>query len=302
MVHYCRVCGVNEVDAPGEICELCEIAQDPYAMPDGESMDRYVEDRTVYDSGDVETRFPGSHSPKRKILPQNPAALTNVDPYGNDMTPVDPSQVPVYTPGQMPPMPTSSVNANTNVTPSVGKLSGAGQPMTSGITKNIVMDTQEEPVAVKWFNAFFRGIPFSFDNEITMFQVYPDCTGSGVNALGNACDQVVVYGKVAHGAISENNDVEVYGYRDSNNYVVAREVRNMASGVKVTPTHAMSAVTVRVITLAVLILICSIFLAIGLEGIVWGIILIMCFMNLPLALKIVGVIFGFLYSMIKRLF
>lgn len=31
MAYKCRICGSNEVDYPGDICELCAIGQDPYA-------------------------------------------------------------------------------------------------------------------------------------------------------------------------------------------------------------------------------------------------------------------------------
>lgn len=76
----------------------------------------------------------------------------------------------------------------------------------------------------------FKGIPYALDNDITMFQVFPDYTGTSLNAMGNACDQVIVYGKLNAGAVSENNDVEVYGHRDADNNIVAKKIVNKASG------------------------------------------------------------------------
>ena len=74
----------------------------------------------------------------------------------------------------------------------------------------------------------FKGVPFTLDDDVTMFQVFPDFTGTSLNVLGNACDQVIVYGRLNNGAVSENNDVEVYGRRDSNNNVIAKTIKNTA--------------------------------------------------------------------------
>lgn len=54
----------------------------------------------------------------------------------------------------------------------------------------------------KWFRSMFTGIPFTLDNDVVMFQVFPDCTGTSLNAVGNACDQGIVYGKVNNGSIN----------------------------------------------------------------------------------------------------
>lgn len=32
MAYKCRICGINEVDNQGDICELCAVGQDPYAQ------------------------------------------------------------------------------------------------------------------------------------------------------------------------------------------------------------------------------------------------------------------------------
>lgn len=96
--------------------------------------------------------------------------------------------------------------------------------------------------------------------------MFPDFTGSALNAQGNACDQVILYGKINKGVISENNDVEVYGYRDSSNNIIVSYVRNKASGTMITPTGATSATTVRVLVMMILGIIIGIFTGAGVTG------------------------------------
>jgi hypothetical protein len=79
----------------------------------------------------------------------------------------------------------------------------------------------------KLAKSLFSGIPYTLDNDLTTFQVFPDYSGKTVTASGNACDQVIVYGKVAAGVISENNSVEVYGKRDSNNNIISDKIKNI---------------------------------------------------------------------------
>ena len=133
-----------------------------------------------------------------------------------------------------------------------------------------------------------------------MFQVFPDYSGTALNAMGYACDQVIVYGKLNAGAVSENNSIEVYGHRDSNNNVVAKTIKNTASGTTITPDGVISPILVWIITLMMAALVVGVCMSLGVEGIVWVIVLIICFMNLPLILKIIGVIFGFIFSVLRK--
>lgn len=140
------------------------------------------------------------------------------------------------------------------------------------------------------------------DDDVTMFQVFPDFLGTSLNALGNACDQVIVYGKLNNDAVSENNDVEVYGRRDSNNNIIAKTIKNKASGTTITPARTIGQGVVWFITAIVVALLAMMISGLGVEGIIWTVIIILCLTNLPKALKIFGVIIGALFSLIKRLF
>lgn len=147
----------------------------------------------------------------------------------------------------------------------------------------------------------FTGIPFSLDNDVTMFQVFPDFSGTSLNALGNACDQVIVYGKLNNGAVSENNDVEVYGRRDANNNVIAKTIKNKASGTTITPARTIGQGAVWCITAIIIALLAGIVSGLGVEGIIWAVVIILCLTNLPRVVKIIGVVFGALFSLIKRI-
>lgn len=299
MGYKCKICGVNEVDNQGDICELCAIGQDPYAQSQTQPhpYDSSIASQTSINSN-------SSYSPKRganrKVLLNGGSSLANQDPYGNDMTASKPEPpVQVYSAGQVPQTSQqSTVVANAMPT---AKTSG-NQPITTGITKNISVDNQKKSILTKWFRALFTGIPFTLDDDVTMFQVFPDFSGTSLNAIGNACDQVIVYGKLNNGAVSENNDVEVYGRRDANNNIIAKTIKNKASGTTITPARTIGQGVVWLITALVVTLLAAMITGLGVEGIIWTVIIILCLTNFPKVLKIIGVIFGALFSFIKRLF
>ena len=300
MAYKCRICGVNEVDNQGDICELCAIGQDPYAQSQTPSHGSQVTSQPNINSNHSNDSYSPKRGANRKVLLNGGTSLANQDPYGNDMTTSDPQPyVQVYSAGQVPQTSQQSTTV-VNVAP-VATMSG-NQPITTGITKNISVDNPKKSILTKWFRALFTGIPFTLDDDVTMFQVFPDFSGTSLNALGNACDQVIVYGKLNNGAVSENNDVEVYGRRDSNNNIIAKTIKNKASGTTITPARTIGQGVVWFITAIVVALLAMMISGLGVEGIIWTVIIILCLTNLPKALKIFGVIIGALFSLIKRLF
>lgn len=300
MAYKCRICGVNEVDNQGDICELCAIGQDPYAQSQTPSHGSHVASQPNINSNHSSDSYSPKRGANRKVLLNGGTSLVNQDPYGNDMTTSDSQpSVQVYSAGQVPQTSQQSTTI-VNATP-VAKMSG-NQPITTGITKNISVDNQKKSILAKWFRALFTGIPFTLDDDVTMFQVFPDFSGTSLNALGNACDQVIVYGKLNNGAVSENNDVEVYGRRDSNNNIIAKTIKNKASGTTITPARTIGQGVVWFITAIVVALLAMMISGLGVEGIIWTVIIILCLTNLPKALKIFGVIIGALFSLIKRHF
>lgn len=301
MAYKCIICGVNEVDNQGDICELCAIGQDPYAQNQTPSHGSQITSQPNINSiQNSNAPYSPKRGANRKVLLNGGISFANQDPYGNDMTTLDPQpSVQVYSAGQVPR--TSQQSTTVVNIPTVAKASG-NQPITTGITKNISVDNPKKSILTKWFRALVTGIPFTVDDDVTMFQVFPDYSGTALNALGNACDQVIVYGKLNNGTVSENNDVEVYGRRDANNNIIAKTIKNKASGTTITPTRSMGQGIVWFITAIVIALLTMITLGLGVEGIIWAFVIILCLTNFPKVLKIFGVIFGALFSFFKRLF
>ncbi len=247
MGYKCRICGINEVENVGDICELCAISQDPYSAAMSNGKNGNSTDVHIPASGGATY---SSHKKNREILINRNNALANKDPYGNDIsTPADYNSnsrgVPIRTKGSESILVSGSSDdlASPNDSANSGDLKKG--PISTGITKNISVDVQERSAVAKIFRSLFFGIPYSSDDDITTFQVFPDHTGSSLNAMGNACDQVIVYGKITTGAISENNSVDVYGYRDANNNVIAKKIVNTASGTTITPIKSISAGVIR---------------------------------------------------------
>lgn len=301
MAYKCRICGVNDVDNPGDMCELCAIGQDPYAQNQTTTHSFPVaqQNNTVTSQGNTDSYSP-KKGPTRKVLLGGGTSLANRDPYGNDMTPAS-SQPPVqvYSAGQMP----QAVQQKVPVTPAAPSHGRSRtQPITTGIIKNISIDSQKQSAVIKWFRTLFTGTPFSLDEEIVMFQVFPDFSGTCLNATGNACDQVIVYGKLNKGAICDNNEVEIYGHRDSHNNIIAKTIKNVASGTTITPSKSMGPGAVWFITLMMLTALVTVVMGLGVEGIIWGAVIILCLTNLPTVLKVVGGIIAVLFSFLKRLF
>jgi len=197
-------------------------------------------------NSDENTYVPTGRS--RKVLLNG--GSNNTDQYNNLENYTGSNNVQVHQPGQAVP---SNTNFPTN--PYVNNVTYNTQknntlPITSGIIKNISTDIEKKTFLSKWMRTVFSGVPYSKDNSITTFQVYPDYSGTSLNALGNACDQVIVYGKMTAGVISDNNDVEVFGTRNSDNAIIANTIRNVAAGTQVS-ADTISPTVVRLVTLLV---------------------------------------------------
>lgn len=315
MAYKCRICQVNDVEKPNDICELCAIAQDPYA-----NVIANTAGSETYDSSGESKLQPqitavplpaatnAGKGRSRKVLLTTMQPLAKRDPYGNiTASPSDSeTQVQVYQAGQVPsPQTTTDLTTTSDSTGVASQNANKSEtvsdkePICYGITKNISVDKPERSFLRKWFESFFSGLPFPWDDEITMFQIFPDFSGTAVNALGNACDQVIVYGKIGSGAVAENNDVEIYGYRDEHNNVIVKTIKNKASGTTISPERTLSASAIRVITFFLFFLIMAAGFGAGPEVLMWVVILILCLTNLPLAFKIFSVAAGFAFSIIK---
>ena len=303
MACLCKICMSNEVDNPGDVCELCAISVDPYVSGFGNVQPK-SNVQTKSNVIDVEIDQTPSYTPKRsgnrKVLLNGGTSMANRDPYGNDMTPVqnqNTTSVRVYSAGQTPER-AYEETASTEVAP---QTTGT-QPITVGITKNITVDNQKKSILEKWFRSLFKGIGYTLDDDVTMFQVFPDYTGTTMNAMGNACDQVIVYGRLNNGEVSDNNEVEVYGRRDSRNNIIAKKIKNKATGAIIKPQRTIPVGIIWFVTVFVSLLIFGTISILGVEGIIWTAVFLLLLTNAPLALKIVAGIFGLMFSIIKGIF
>lgn len=295
MNYKCIKCGIADVEHEGDMCELCSACEDPYATTlNNVSANKSHNKRIIYDDS-VSKQETSTRKTSRKILVGGNSVDISTNRTVSNQN--DNNEVSSQQTVQV----TQTVSSQTNNNTTAVKNSVKDTPLTSGITKNVIVDNQKKSVFVRICRALFNGIPYILDNEVTLFQVFPDYSGSSLNAMGNACDQVIVYGKINAGSISENNDVEVYGYRDSKNNVVAKKIINKASGSVIKPERTIPVLVVWLITLAIICFFGTLTLTAGAEGIVWFFVLLICITNLPLVIKIISAIFGFLFSMLRRM-
>ncbi len=308
MAYKCRICGSNDVDNQGDICELCAIGQDPYAIKMSRQSTTSTSKKARVLCGnpeEMESTYIPKHENSRKVLLNGGADLTNKDLYGN----LDRSNqtVQVYSAGQVPPQAVTRVAVSASV-PKAQSLS-KNEPICAGIVRNYATNEHRKTFVSKWFSALFKGIPFTTGNQVTTFQVFPDYTGTSRNVLGNACDQVIIYGKITPGMISDNNDIEVYGKRDSNNNVQAKYIKNKATGTNISPVGSMSCGIVWCITLLMLVFLVSAVTtiintvkSIETSSIIMAVIIILCLLNLRLVFKIIGFLLKAIFSILKKIF
>lgn len=197
---------------------------------------------------------------RRKILIGGGLPAADADPYGNAIVSQNDDNITQVSQAGQKSADPAATGQTAAAASSSGKAVSGKVPITSGITKNIKTDKEYKSFFAKLFQTLFNGIPYVPSGNITMFQVFPDFGGTALTSLGNACDQVIVYGKLKNGVVSENNDVEVYGKRDSSNNIVAKEIRNVATGTTITPEGVIPAGVIWGILFAVLLILAVIFL------------------------------------------
>ena len=86
MSYKCRICGINEVDNQGDICELCALGQDPYVQSQTVSQDYQQASQPYKNTNRSNVSYVPQRGANRKVLLNGGTSLVNRDPYGNDMT------------------------------------------------------------------------------------------------------------------------------------------------------------------------------------------------------------------------
>lgn len=301
MAYKCSVCGIYEVEHDGDVCEYCAAASDPYAKAARDHGRSRAGGPVVSQPRSAE-EAPAGRTARRKILVSGEADAP-VPRSTEDLAAAHTSDVPVYRPGEAAAQ--QNVPVSTNTSPATAQAAPTQSPtgaLCTGITKNVANSTQQRGFFAKVADAVFRGIPFTADPDILTFQVFPDYSGTTLTASGTACDQVIVYGKVNAGVVSENNHVQVYGHRDSSNQIVADKIVNTASGMIIVPQNVVSALVVRLAVLAVLLLLAGLFAYIGVPGLALILVVIICLTNLPLVGKLLFTILCGIFGAIGAFF
>ncbi len=295
MAEKCRICGLNDVEHFGDICASCAMTQDPHTPADapGSAHERSRRIPLSPDAGEPSSSAGGK---VRKVLLGGPpqSAGTGAGPVasGDD----EPSSTPVCSAGQAP-----GSSGGANVAAPAGQAAAAPsavrRPISEGITKNIHVDTRPQAFLVKWIRALASGIPFAWHDDVTTFQVFPDPSGPATTLQGNACDQVILYGRVPGGSIVEDYEVEIYGRRDSKNNIIAHSIRNRASGTVVVPEAVLSSTWVWIISLVMLALLGVVATVYGVAALVWAAVILLCLTHLPTVFKLLGILFGIFFSL-----
>lgn len=85
MAYKCRICGTNDVEHVGDVCELCAIGQDPYAaamqnnnVTPEVSKQGLFQPQTSSDTGNYIPR----RGKNRRVLLNGGASVANVDHMG----------------------------------------------------------------------------------------------------------------------------------------------------------------------------------------------------------------------------
>lgn len=327
MGYKCRICGANDVEHSGDVCELCAIGQDPYVAAmqgivgngggsvygEREAFPPYNREKSSVGfsdsegiglSSEKESPYRPRRGHKRKILLEGGADVMDMgfDGKSAGMEEKEDEPVQIYQAGQaplasiqQPKVVPKSASSSVSRSAAVSK-----EPEAVGIAKNISVDRPRKAFIQKWLKTLFSGIPFMLENEITMFQVFPDYSGTSLNSMGNVCDQVIVYGRLNPGAVAENNDIEVYGYRDARNNVVAKTMINKASGTTIRPEGAIPAWIAWAITLIIFTLLAVVLFVLGARGVIRVVIIIFCITHLPWVLQVFAMMLGMVLSLFRR--
>lgn len=293
MAYKCRICGVNDVEHQGDVCEFCALDDDSFFHENRKENGKSPFGPQAGTADD--TPFYDNQEKQKSPFPKNRKNKDNLDEW-NSTFPEKPEERE-----SSPDNPWKHDNTEKQPTfsdvPSNGKDSQREKRslhICKGVAKNINTDEDEHGFIYKLFRSIFKGTPISFEKSMTTFQVYPDVMGNSRTTGGYACDQVVIYGKIKKGTVSENNEIEVYGYRDRDNNVIATKILNVASGsmIKMYTNIPPSISWMFIVTIIMaLIMFVSSY---GYLGIMWLFIATILFFSFPVLFKVFLVILGIL--------
>ena len=261
---YCPVCGVRPVSREGEICNSC---RDPYADSGnggyGQTSPAPSSFSTAGNAGNSgQNDYQPISRPTRRIIgTQAPTQQVGGGPVRGIMTGANPPAVnqpnAIQQPIQSAPLQASrpvQVVPAQDQTGTAQTDADTDGPITEGIVKNLTEGKDPGGKLSRWFRSLIMGIPYARTDDITEFQVYSNWTGTAKPGSYSA-DKVIAYGNISYGKPVQDNSVRVYGVRDKNRVIIARDIQNTTDGVySVFDPKPMSSTAVRIITLVVVAL------------------------------------------------
>lgn len=274
---YCPVCGVRPVSREGEICNSC---RDPYAdsgnVGYGQAAPAPSSFSAAGSAGDSgQSDYQPISRPTRRIIgtqvPAQPAGggsvrgiMTGantpaVNQPNTTQQPVQSAPLQVSRPMQVAPAQSQTTQTDTDT----------DTPITEGIVKNLTEGKDPGGKLTRWFRSLIMGIPYARTDDITEFQVYSNWTGTAAPGSYSA-DKVIAYGNISYGKPVQDNSVRVYGVRDKNRVIIARDIQNTTDGTySVFDPKPISSTAVRIITLVVVALVAFLIYALinGVQGI-----------------------------------
>lgn len=279
MSYRCKICGNNEVRNEGDTCPSCAW-----------KIKAYLDEQAK-----AEADIPSFEYAEKEDVRAEEVVLRE-QPEERVHAPVRAEERRVERTAEELPDYVQTNYTDISISPAKGIVS-------YGIVKNVEVKSVKRNIWSKWLRALFLGEPVTTGEETTYFQVFQDKDGLVRNAYGRECDQVMIYGRLKGGTVSEGNSVEVYGHRCRNHCIKAKKLVNASSGTIIKPSFRLSCLFVWIVTLLLLggvvggLAALWFLTPVGAFVMKWGwvtalivlaMILLVVF-NLPKAFKIVGV-------------
>lgn len=118
------------------------------------------------------------------------------------------------------------------------------------IANSVITDIENEGKAFRFLRGLFLGIPYSLKGDFSMFQICE--IDSAGRPIKNKAYSIKVYGRLS-GQLLQNNEVEIYGYRNRYGEIVANRVINVNSSVIIRVNGAIDMFAVRNTAILVII-------------------------------------------------
>ena len=237
--YKCRLCGKNDVAVSGELCDSCRMKLGlPVEFSSDDTFQHEACSNQILENQNDEWYPTDPFAEFEYMKQREESEMENNYPEEIDSEKQD----------------VENLNECTSV---VTKQNGESKHITKGYIKNIRYNKEESKMVSRWARSIVYGVPFSFDDYTTVFQVFPDFTGTSRAENGAICDQVVMYGRILRGTLSDNNEVEVRGARDRHNQIVASKVINVASGTMCKASGAIPGSIVRLSAILIILFIAA---------------------------------------------